>query len=69
MGIYIQDLEMPKAGTWLTIRIYPDGKCVFPIWQGDCNINKDAKAIAVPNHVYPFAMGSITKGEINNDQS
>lgn len=52
MGIYIQDLEMPKAGTWLTIRIYPDGKCVFPIWQGDCNINKDAKAIAVSNHPY-----------------
>ena len=61
MGIYIQDLEMPKAGTWLTIRIYPDGKCVFPIWQGDCNINKDAKAIAVSNHPCLITTDSIAR--------
>ena len=63
MGIYIKDLEMPKAGTWLTIRIYPDGKCIFPIWQGDCNINKDAKAIAVLDHADLFSIGSIAKGK------
>ena len=50
MGVYIKGIEMPKEGNWATIRIYPDGSCAVPNWQGDCTFIKDAKAIPVSSH-------------------
>lgn len=49
MGVYI-DMEMPKEGSWKTVRIYPDGTCAIPNWQGDCALIKDVKAVSVPSH-------------------
>ena len=50
MGVYIKNMEMPKAGNWKTIRIYYDGTCAEPNWQGDCTLIKGAEAIPLPNH-------------------
>jgi len=50
MGVYIENMEMPKDGSWKTVRIYPDGTCAVPNWQGDCTFIKDAQAVPVPPH-------------------
>jgi len=50
MGVYIEDMEMPKEGSWTTVRIYPDGTCAVPNWQGDCTLIKGTKAVPVPPH-------------------
>ena len=50
MSVYVKGLEMPKEGNWKTIRIYPDGTCVVPNWQGDCTVIKGADAASVPSH-------------------
>lgn len=50
MGIYIDGMEMPQEGSWTTVRIYPDGTCAVPNWQGDCTLIKDTKAVPVPPH-------------------
>jgi hypothetical protein len=43
--IVIRGMEMPKEGNWKTIRIYPDGTCAVPNWQGDCTF---LPCIAIP---------------------
>ena len=48
--ILIKGIEMPKEGSWRTVRIYPDGTCAVPNWQGDCTHIKGAKAVPVPPH-------------------
>lgn len=50
MGIYLPKMEMPKEGSWTTVRIYPDGTCAVPNWQGDCTLIKGTKAVPVPPH-------------------
>ena len=50
MGVYISGMDMPKEGSWKTVRIYPDGTCAVPNWQGDCTVIKGAKAVPVPTH-------------------
>lgn len=50
MGLYIKGMEMPKEGSWKTVRIYPDGTCAVPNWQGDCTLIKGAQAVHVPPH-------------------
>ena len=50
MGLYVKGMEMPKDGCWKTVRIYPDGTCAVPNWQGDCTLIKGAQAISVPPH-------------------
>ena len=50
MGIYLPNMEMPKEGSWTTVRIYPDGTCAVPNWQGDCTLIKDTKAVPVQPH-------------------
>ena len=50
MGVYIKGMEMPKEGSWTTVRIYPDGTCAVPNWQGDCTLIKGTKAVPVPPH-------------------
>ena len=49
-GIYIKGMEMPKAGGWKTIRIFYEGTCAVPNWQGDCTLMKGCEAIPVPDH-------------------
>lgn len=50
MGIYLPNMEMPKEDSWITVRIYPDGTCAVPNWQGDCTLIKGTKAVTVPPH-------------------
>ena len=50
MSVYIPGMEMPKAGNWKTIRIYYDGTCAEPNWQGDCKYMQGCEAIPVPDH-------------------
>jgi hypothetical protein len=50
MGVYIKGMEMPKEGSWTTVRIYPDGTCAVPNWQGDCTFIRGAQAVTVPSH-------------------
>lgn len=35
MGVYISGMEMPKEGSWITLRVFPDGKCVIHSWCGN----------------------------------
>ena len=50
MGVYIKGIELPKEGSWKTVRIYPDGTCAIPNWQGDCTFLKGAQAVEIPPH-------------------
>lgn len=50
MSILIRGMEMPKAGNWKTIRIYYDGTCAEPNWQGDCKYMQGCEAVPVPPH-------------------
>ena len=50
MSVLINNMEMPKEGSWKTVRIYPDGTCAVPNWQGDRTLIKGAKAVPVPPH-------------------
>lgn len=50
MSVLIKGLTMPKAGNWKTIRVYYDGTCAEPNWQGDCKIMKGCEAVPVPDH-------------------
>jgi len=50
MSILIKGMKMPKEGDWRTVRIYPDGTCAIPNWQGDCTLIKGVQAGYVPPH-------------------
>lgn len=50
MGIYLTNMEMPKNGSWKTIRIYYDGTCAEPNWQGDCTFMQGCEAVPIPEH-------------------
>lgn len=50
MSILITGMKMPKEGSWATVRIYPDGTCAVPNWQGDCTFIQGAQAVPVPPH-------------------
>lgn len=50
MSVLIKGMEMPKAGNWKTIRIYYDGTCAEPNWQGDCRYMHGCEAVSVPPH-------------------
>ena len=49
MSILIKGMEMPTVQQgYMTVRIYYDGTCVRPNWQGDCTVIKGAEAVNVP---------------------
>lgn len=50
MGVYSKGMEMPKDGSWRSIRIYPDGTIGRPIGFGDYALVEGAKAVPVPPH-------------------
>lgn len=50
MSVLIRGMEMPKAGNWKTIRVYYDGTCAEPNWQGDCKVMKGCDAVPIPDH-------------------
>lgn len=51
MGIYLPNMEMPKEGDWITLRVFPDGQCVLYDWCGnDFNFMEHLTAVPVPPH-------------------
>ena len=45
MGILLKGIEMPEEGNWRTVRIYPNGACAAPNWQGDCTFYQGVQAV------------------------
>lgn len=35
MSIRIKGMEMPKEGSWVALRVFPDGQCVLHSWCGN----------------------------------
>lgn len=50
MSVLIKGMEMPKADNWKTIRIYYEGTCAEPNWQGDCKYMQDCEAVPIHPH-------------------
>lgn len=52
MGIYIDNIEMPKGHEYLTINIWSNGITSYGLFnrEGDLCTFKGAKAISVPSH-------------------
>ena len=49
MGVYIKGMEMPKKGSWVTLRVFPDGQCFFYSWYGsDFEFMEHLTAVHVP---------------------
>lgn len=55
MSILIEGMEMPKKGSWISLRIFPDGQCVLHSWCGNDDEIKfefmeHLTAVPVPPH-------------------
>lgn len=50
MSVLVKGMDMPQAGNWKTIRIYYEGTCAEPNWQGDCKYMQGCEAVSVPPH-------------------
>ena len=51
MGVYIKGMEMPKKGSWVTLRVFPDGQCFLYSWCGnDFAFMEHLTAFSVPPH-------------------
>ena len=49
MGIYLPNMEMPKEGSWITLRVYPDWQCFLYSWRGnDIEFIEQLTAVPVP---------------------
>lgn len=50
-GIYIPGMEMPTEGSWVTLRVFPDGQCFLYSWCGnDFDFMEHLTAVPVPDH-------------------
>ena len=51
MSILIKGMEMPKEGSWVTLRLFPDGQCFLYSWCGnDFDFMEHVTAVPVPPH-------------------
>ena len=51
MGALIEGMEMPKKGSWVTLRVFPDGQCFLYSWCGnDFDFMEHLTAVPVPPH-------------------
>ena len=51
MGVLIEGMEMPKKGSWVTLRVFPDGQCFLYSWCGnDFDFMEHLTAVPVPPH-------------------
>lgn len=51
MSVLIKGMEMPKEGSWVTLRIFPDGQCFLYSWCGnDFDFMEHLTAAPVPPH-------------------
>lgn len=51
MAVLINGMEMPKEGSWVTLRVFPDGQCFLYSWCGnDFDFMEHLTAVPVPPH-------------------
>lgn len=51
MSVLIKGMEMPKEGSWITLRVFPDGQCFLYSWCGnDFDFMEHLTAVPVPPH-------------------
>ena len=51
MSVLIKGMEMPKEGSWIELRIFPDGQCFLYSWCGnDFDFMEHLTAAPVPPH-------------------
>jgi hypothetical protein len=51
MSVLIRGMEMPTEGEWISVNIFPDGKCVVQSWCGkDFICAEKLTAVPVPEH-------------------
>ena len=51
MSLLIKGMEMPKEGSWIELRIFPDGQCFLYSWCGnDFDFMEHLTAAPVPPH-------------------
>lgn len=51
MSILIKGMEMPKKGSWVTLRVFPNGQCFLYSWCGnDFDFMEHLTAVPVPPH-------------------
>ena len=51
MSILIEGMEMPKKGSWISLRVFPDGQCFLYSWCGnDFDFMEHLTAVPVPPH-------------------
>lgn len=51
MSILIKGMEMPKKGSWVSLRVFPDGQCFLYSWCGnDFDFMEHLTAVPVPPH-------------------
>ena len=49
--LLIKGMEMPKKGSWVTLRVFPDGQCFLYSWCGnDFDFMEHLTAVPVPPH-------------------
>lgn len=49
--LLIKGMKMPKEGSWVTLRVFPDGKCFLYNWCGnDFDFMEHLTAVPVPPH-------------------
>ena len=51
MSILIKGMGIPKEGSWVTLRVFPDGQCFLYSWCGnDFDFMEHLTAVPVPPH-------------------
>ncbi|MBR2548764.1 MAG: hypothetical protein IKG47_00340 [Oscillospiraceae bacterium] len=51
MSVLIEGMEMPKKGSWISLRVFPDGQCFLYSWCGnDFDFMEHLTASPVPPH-------------------
>lgn len=51
MSVLIEGMEMPKKGSWVSLRVFPDGQCFLYSWCGnDFDFMEHLTAVPVPPH-------------------
>ena len=51
MSVLVKGMEMPKKGSWVTLRVFPDGQCFLYSWCGnDFDFMEHLTAVPVQTH-------------------
>ena len=63
MSVIIEGMEMPKEGSWVTLRVFPDGQCFLYSWcEYDFDFMEYLTAAPVPDHGRLIDADALIKG-------